>query len=90
MSGTISAKKVVAHPYFALLVFLLVILLLPRFGGVAVMLGCASLFSALLAVLPEQFRNRTGSISTAIYLAAALWLGAVIITVLVLSGVLRN
>jgi hypothetical protein len=61
MSGPITAKTVVTHPYFGMICFLSLTLFLPRYGGIAIMVGCASILSVLVLVLPEQFRSRSGS-----------------------------
>ncbi|TXT32558.1 MAG: hypothetical protein FD138_2047, partial [Planctomycetota bacterium] len=46
MNQTITAKKVVTHPYFALICFLSLWLILPRYGGAAaMMIGSAGLLS---------------------------------------------
>ena len=90
MSGTITAKKVVTHPYFAMICFLSLFFILPRYGGIAIMVGCASILSVLVLVLPEQFRSRSGSIMAATCLVAALWVGAVVITALTLMGEIRG
>lgn len=86
MSGTISAKQIVTNPYFAMVVFVAFCFGLPRFGGIAVMLGCASIFSAYVAVLPTSFCNRSGSLLTALCLVAALWVAAVVITAMTMMG----
>ena len=72
MSETITVKKVVTHPYFAMICFLSLFFILPRYGGVAVMVGSASILSVLVAVLPEQFRSRSGSMMAATCLVAAM------------------
>lgn len=89
MSETITVKKVVTHPYFSALCTLAVFFILPRYGGMAVMVGCASLLSAYVTALPEQFRSRSGSMVTASCLVAAMWLGAAVITALTLTGEAR-
>jgi hypothetical protein len=90
MSGILTAKKVIAHPYFVLICFLSVWLLLPRYGGMAGMVGCASVLSAYVAVLPEQFRSRSGSMLTAACLVVAMWVGAAVITAMTLMGEIRD
>jgi hypothetical protein len=90
MSGTITAKKVVTHPYFAMICFLSVCFILPRFSNIALMVGCASILSAYVAALPEQFRSRSGSMMTATCLVAAMWVGAVVITAMTLMGEIRD
>jgi hypothetical protein len=90
MSGPITAKTVVTHPYFGMICFLSLTLFLPRYGGIAIMVGCASILSVLVLVLPEQFRSRSGSMMAATCLVAALWVGAVIITAMTLMGEIRG
>ncbi len=91
MSQTITAKKVVTHPYFALICFLSLWLILPRYGGAAaMMIGSAGLLSVLVAVLPEQFRSRSGSMKAATCLVAVLWVAAAVISALTLMGVIRD
>jgi hypothetical protein len=90
MSGTIAAKKVVTHPYVVLVCVLCLFFVLPRYGSMAVMVGCASILSAYVAVLPEHFRSRSGSMMTAICLVAGMWLEAAVITALTLMGAIRG
>ena len=90
MSGTITAKKVVTHPYFSMLCVVSLFFILPRYGGMAVMVGCASILSAYVAVLPEHFRSRSGSMMTAICLVAGMWVEAAAITALTLMGEIRG
>ena len=90
MSGTITAKKVVTNPYLSLICFLSVCFILPRYGGMAVMVGCASILSAYVAVLPEHFRSRSGSMMAATCLVAGMWAAAAVITALTLMGEIRG
>lgn len=90
MHGTMTSRQVVTHPYFALICFLAVTLVLPQFGGMAVMVGCAGLLSMLVAVSPEQYRTRNGSLKTAMGLLAAMWLAAALITAMILTGTVRG
>ena len=83
MSGIITAKKV-CTPYFLMICTLSVLFVLPRYGSIAVMVGCASILSAYVAVLPEYFRSRSGSMMTASCLVAAMWVAAAVVTVLTL------
>ena len=86
MSEAITAKKVVTHPYYSMICSLCILFLLPRYGGIAVMVGCASVLSAYVAVVPEQFRSRSGSMTTAICLVAFMWVAAAVITAMTLTG----
>jgi quinol-cytochrome oxidoreductase complex cytochrome b subunit len=93
MSGTITAKKVVTHPFFSLLcvVFLFFILpTLPRYGSMVGMVVCAGILSAYVTGLPEHFRSRSGSMMAATCLVAAMWVAAAVITALTLLGAIRD
>lgn len=90
MSGTITAKKIITHPYFAMIYVLSLFFILPRYGSIAVMVGCASGLSALVAVMPERFRSRSGSMMAATCLVSAMWAGAAVITALTLMGEIRD
>ena len=90
MSGTITAKKVFTPPYFLMICALSVFFILPRYGSIAVMVGCASILSAYVAVLPESFRSRSGSMMTASCLVAAMWVAAAVITALTLMGEIQS
>jgi hypothetical protein len=90
MSGTITAKKVVTSPYFSMICVLAVFFVLPRCGTIALMVGCASILSAYVAVLPEHFRSRSGSMMAATCLVAAMWVAAAVITALTLMGEIRG
>jgi hypothetical protein len=90
MNETITAKKVVTHPCFSMVCVLSLFFLLPRYGSVAVMVGCASILSAYVAVLPEAFRSRSGSMMAATSLVAAMWAVAAVITALTLMGEIRG
>ena len=90
MSGAITAKKVVTHPYFSMICIIFLYFILPRYGSMAVMVGCASIFSAYVAVLPDSFRSRSGSMMAATCLVAAMWVAAAVITALTLMGEIRG
>ena len=93
MSGTNTAKKIVSNPFFSVIFYLSVCFILPRYGGryggIALMVACASLLSVHIAVLPELYRNRSGSMMTANCLAAVMWVGAAVVTVLTLMGTIQ-
>lgn len=68
-----------------------VLFVLPRlipspFDVVAMGFGSAALFNAVVLLNPDSFRNRSGSLTTAVCLATALWLCAVVGTVFSLTG----
>lgn len=90
MNGTITARQLVTHPYFSITCFLTLTFFLPQFGGIAVMVACAGLLSVLVMVSPEQYRDRSGSMTVAISLVTALWVGAAIISFLILSGAIQG
>lgn len=90
MNGTMTAKQLVSHPYFALIAFLALTYVLPQYGGIAVMVGCAGLLSVLVAVTPEQYRTRNGSLRTAMGLLTAMWVAAALITAMILTGAVRG
>jgi hypothetical protein len=90
MNGTITAKNVVRHPYVSTIFVLSLFFILPRYGSWAVMVGCASGLSAYVAVLPEHFRSRSGSMMTAICLVAGMWVAAAVITALTMMGAIRG
>lgn len=89
MSGTTTVKKVVAQPVFAMICILFQYFIFPRYGGIAIMVGNASVLSLLVLGLPESFRSRRGSLTPAICLVAAMWLGAAVTTALTLMGEVR-
>ena len=64
--------------------------ILPRYGCVATMVGCATMLSAYVATFPDSFRGRSGSLTLARYLVAAMWAAAAIVTVLSLLGELQD
>jgi hypothetical protein len=77
MNTTITAKRVITHPYFSLVCFLALCFALPRFAGTAItMVSCAGLLTIFVMVTPESFRSRSGSMTTAICLAAVMWVAA--------------
>lgn len=86
VSGAITAKRVVTHPYFSMTCFICILFLLPQYGGIAVMVGSASILSVYVAVVPERFRSRSGSVFTAICLVVSMWIAAAAITAMTLSG----
>ena len=90
MSGTIAAKKVLTHPCFSMTCALSVFFILPQYGSIAVMVGCASMLSAYVAVLPESFCGRSGSMMTASCLVAAMWVAVAVITALTLMGEIQS
>jgi hypothetical protein len=90
MIAAITAKTLVTHPILSMLCVLSLFFILPRCGSVAVMVGCAVILSAYVAVLPEQFRSRSGSMVAATCLVAGMWMAASVITALTLMGEIRG
>ena len=86
MGETFTAKRVITHPYFAMVCILALFFVLPRYGAMAVMISCASLLTAYVSVSPEQFRSRNGSMTLATCLVTAMWVAAAFITALTLMG----
>jgi uncharacterized BrkB/YihY/UPF0761 family membrane protein len=81
-----SFKKLVDNPNFSLLSFIAICVILPRFGAAAMMLGCATVLSACVSANPEQFRSRSGSLTAAVGLVAAIWVAAAVLAALSLAG----
>ena len=90
MKTTITLKKTVAHPYFSLACVVAVLFVLPRYGGIATMVGCATVLSAYVSTFPDRFRSRSGSLTPAVCLVTAMWAAAAVIAVLSLTGGLRD
>jgi hypothetical protein len=93
MSEITKALKVAESPYFSLFSMLCTVSLffiLPRYGSAAVMVGCASMLSVCVALLPGYFRGRSGSLTIAIYLVALLWAAAAVTTALTLLGEIQG
>ncbi len=89
MSETVTMKKFVTHPFLGMVCFISICFILPRYAGsIATMVASASILSFLVAVLPEQFRSRSGSMMAATCLVAALWVATAVITSLTLMGVI--
>ncbi len=90
-SNTISTlKKMVTQPYFSLFCFISLIFILPRYGATAMMVGSASVLSLYVSALPGSFRSRSGSMTAAVCLIAAMWIAAVVIAALTLMGELGD
>ncbi len=90
MQTTTILKRTLTNPYFSLACFLAVWFVLPRFGGVAVMVGCAGILSAFISAQPERFRSRSGSMLLATGLVIAMWIAAAVVTALTLGGALHG
>jgi type II secretory pathway component PulF len=83
MNKTITAKRVITYPYFSLVCFFALCFALPRFAGTAItMVSCANLLTALVMATAKSFRSRSGSKTTAICLAAVMWVAAAAIALM--------
>lgn len=90
MSEAITLKRFITHPHFSLAFFISVCCILPMYFGSAVtMLACASVLTAYVAVLPDHFRSRSGSMTTATCLVIAMWIAATVLTAMTLLGEIR-
>ena len=56
------------------------------YDGVMRIVGAAASFSACVALFPQSLRSRSGSLAPALCLSAALWVAAIVVTVLSLLG----
>ena len=82
-----TSQRFITHPNFSLVFFISVCCILPiYFGSAVTMFACASVMTAFVAVLPEQFRSRNGSSSTATCLVTAMWIAVVVLTAMTLVG----
>jgi hypothetical protein len=66
--------------------FILPEYLTPPYDVMFMSFGSAALLTVFLCLHPESFRSRSGSLVPAFFLVAALWLLAVVSTVLSLIG----
>ncbi len=90
MKTTILLKSAMANPYFPPFCAISMLFILPRYGSVATMVGCATILSAYVAVFPDSFRGRKGSLTLAGFLVAGMWALTAIVTVLSLTGELQD
>ena len=90
MNKPLPFKQVVEHPFFGLACFVAILFVLPRYGLAAMMIGCALVLAAYLAVNPDRFRSRSGSLKVAVCLVTAVWMAAVVLVWLSLTGGLVN
>jgi len=79
MNMTLPLKKAVDHPYFGLVCFIALCFVLPRYGLAATMLGCALVLTACVSVNSDRFRSRSGSLTAALCLVAAIWTAAAVL-----------
>jgi len=86
MNKPLPFKNVVEHPFFGLGCFVSILFILPRYGLAAMMIGCALVLAAYLAVNPDRFRSRSGSLTAALCLVTVVWMAAVVLVWLSLMG----
>lgn len=79
MNKPLPLKQIVEHPFFGLACFAAILFVLPRYGLAAMMIGCALVLAAYLAVNPDRFRSRSGSLTLAVCLVTAMWMVAVVL-----------
>lgn len=70
---------------FSALLVVLVLLVLPQLGSIAMMIGSAGGFILYVCLFPERFRTRNGSLKLAIGLASFLVLLVGIVLVMSLT-----
>ncbi len=68
------------------ILFILPEYLAAPYDGISMGLGAAALFTVFLYLYPDPFRSRRGSLASALCLATALWLLAVVSTVISFVG----
>ena len=76
----------VLHPLFPLISIAAILLILPRFGSAATMVGCALVLTAYVAGIPDRFRGHNGSMTLAACLVVFMWVLAALVVVLSLAG----
>lgn len=86
LQATFPLRRIVGHPCFGWGGVLVLFFILPRFGGIAVMVGCAVLLSAFVWAQPERFRSRSGSMRLASGLVIGMWVAAAVVAALALAG----
>jgi hypothetical protein len=74
-----------------LLITIVVLFILPQFipspfGEMVMVFGSAIVLTTYVYLQPDSFRSRSGSLTMAICLVTAMWLGAVVVTVISLIG----
>lgn len=90
MNKPLRFNNVVEHPFFGLACFVAILFVLPRYGLTAVMIGCALVLGAYVAAIPDRFRSRSGSLTAAVCLVAAMWMAATVLVWLSLMGKLHE
>jgi hypothetical protein len=90
MNKPLPFKKVVEHPFFGLACFVAILFVLPHYGLEAMMIGSALVLAAYLAVNPDRFRSRSGSLTAAVCLVTVMWMAATVLIWLSLMGKLHE
>lgn len=79
MNKPLPFKNVVEHPFLGFACFVAILFVLPRYGLAAMMLGCSLVLAAYVAVNPDRFRSRSGSLTAAVCLVTAMWMAATVL-----------
>lgn len=74
---------------FSGLLVVMVLLVLPQLGSVAMMIGSVIGLSLYVALFPDRFRTRSGSLKLAIGLVTFLTIGAVVVLVMALTDQIK-
>lgn len=90
MNKPLPFKKVVEHPFFGLACFVAILFVLPRYGPAAMMIGCAVVLAAYVAVNPDRFRTRSSSLTAAVCLVTVMWMAAMLLLWQSLMGKLHE
>lgn len=90
MKKPLPFKDVVDHPFFGLACFVAILFILPRYGAAPMMIGCALVLAAYVAVNPDRFRSRSGSLTAAVWLVTVMWLAATVLLWLSLMGRIKD
>ncbi len=69
-------KNKATEETFSALLVILVLLVLPTFGGTAMLVGAAVGFALQVYLFPDRFRSHNGSLTAALSLVAALLVAA--------------
>lgn len=82
MDPAAALRKLFDNPWFATVLALSMFYILPHWGEMVMSVVFAGGFLALVALFPDRFRNRKGSLSTALWLTGALWAMAALVGVI--------
>ncbi len=90
MNKPLPLKNLVEHPFFGLACFVAILFVLPRYGAAAMMIGCTLVLAAYAAAIPDRFRSRSGSLTAAVCLLTVMWMAAVVLVWLSVTGRLHQ